>query len=207
MFYEVKELSGKECYQLLNSLVTPRPIAWVSSLSAEGVVNLAPHSYFTVVCTYPPMIGFSAGGPKDTPRNILATKEFVVNVVTEELTERMNLTAVEFPPEVSELEEVGLTAESSRFVRVPRVKESPMHMECRLVDIHEYGPRPAYFIIGEVLAFHIDPQVTRNGKVDPALLKAVGRMGGAYYTRTTDYFELPRVSYEEYQQHHKHKRS
>ncbi|WP_025025649.1 flavin reductase family protein [Caldalkalibacillus mannanilyticus] len=195
-----QDLDSYRCYQLLNSMVTPRPIAWVSSVSAEGIVNLAPHSYFNIVSTYPPMIGFCSVGEKDTARNIKATKEFVVNVVTEEVTERMNLTAVNFPSDLSELDEIGLTRADSHKVAVPRVAESPLHLECKLVDIHLYGEAPAHFIVGEVVAFHLDEKVLKEDKVDPHLLKAVGRMGGYYYNKTTDTFEVPRVSYEQYQE-------
>jgi len=198
-----EDLDGYRCYQLLNSMVTPRPIAWVSSLNEDGVINLAPHSYFNIVCTYPPMIGFTSVGEKDTARNIKATKEFVVNVVTEDLVERMNQTAIKFPPEQSEFEEIGFTKAESTKIKVPRVAESPLHLECKLVDIHYYGEAPAHFIVGEVVAFHLDESVLQKDDVDPHLLKAVGRMGGAYYNKTTDTFELGRLSYDDFMKNKK----
>lgn len=198
MRYDVKELDRGHCYQFLNGIVSPRPIAWVSSINEEGLVNLAPHSWFTVVSVNPPMIGFTSGTAKDTYRNIKASKEFVVNVVTEELTERMNLTAVNFPPEISEMDEIGFKSEAATHISVPMIKESPMKLECKLVDIQQYGDSPSYFTVGEVLAFHIDEKVMNGKYIDPHLVKAVGRMGGHYYSRTTDTFERPRISYEEY---------
>jgi flavin reductase (DIM6/NTAB) family NADH-FMN oxidoreductase RutF len=200
MRFDSSQLEHKDLYQLLNGIVSPRPIAWVSSVNAEGLVNLAPHSWFTIVSVSPPMIGFTSGTAKDTYRNIKQTKEFVVNVVTEELTEGMNLTAVNFPPGMSEMDEIGFERAPSAHVKPPRVKASPLQLECKLADIQAYGDAPSYFTVGEVVAFHVKEEVLNGKYIDPHLVKAVARMGGHYYSRTTDTFERPRVSYEEYVQ-------
>lgn len=200
---DAKDLDRGQCYQLMNGIISPRAIAWIGSVNTEGLVNLAPHSYVTVVSNDPPMLGFTSGSAKDTYRNIKATKEFVFNVVTEELTEAMNLTAVDFPPEISEVEELEIEQIPSDHVSVPRVKNSPLQLECKLVEIREYGVNPAYFIVGEVVAFHLDERVLVNDRIDPQLVKAVGRMGGFNYTRTTDSFEKRRLKYDEYMNRNK----
>lgn len=199
MRIDVNIAENAQNYQLLNSVVSPRPIAWVTSCNQEGLVNLAPHSWTTVVSVNPPMIGFTSSTEKDTLRNIRATKEFVYNVVTERLSERMNMSAISFPPDISELDELGFAPAPSEHINVPGVAESPLRMECKLVDIHTHGNGPAYFIVGEVLAFHVSDDVMNGKYVDPQLIQAVGRMSGPHYTRTTDTFTMERMDYEQYQ--------
>jgi flavin reductase (DIM6/NTAB) family NADH-FMN oxidoreductase RutF len=187
-------------YKLMIGVMVPRPIAFVSSVDEQGVRNLAPFSYFTGCSTNPPVVCFTAAvrsGPrpaKDTLRNVLATKEFVVNIVSAEFAEKMNMTSAEVPPEVDEFELAGLTPLASELVRPPRVAESRVHMECRLRQVLHISDRPGggSLILGDVLRFHIDEGIVENYKVDPEKLNAIGRMGGPSYVRTHDRFDMPR---------------
>jgi flavin reductase (DIM6/NTAB) family NADH-FMN oxidoreductase RutF len=190
----------RDIYKLMVGAIVPRPIAFVSTISPEGIRNLAPFSFFTGISANPPVICFcpmnrgSDGGRKDTLRNIEAVKEFVVNVVSEEFAEQMNVSSAEFPPEVDEFEVSGLTPVASDLVKPPRVKESHINMECRLVQIVDVSAKPlgGSLVIGEVLRFHIDDALFQNYKIDPDKLHAIGRMGGPTYTRTTDRFDMIR---------------
>ena len=188
-------------YKLLIGSIVPRPIALVSTISSEGIRNLAPFSFFTGISSKPALICFCPGpratrGPrKDTLRNISMTKEFVVNIVSEEIAEAMNLTSGEYPPEVDEFEVAGLTAIASDLVKPPRVAESSVNMECRLYLAIEFSEEPGggNLVIGEVLRFHVDDRVVENFKIDPDKLRAVGRMGGPTgYSRTRDRFDMIR---------------
>jgi flavin reductase (DIM6/NTAB) family NADH-FMN oxidoreductase RutF len=182
--------------------IVPRPIALVSTMSHDGVLNLAPFSFFTGISSKPPLICFCPGprsdpGPrKDTLVNISRTKEFVVNIVSEEIAEAMNLTSGEYPPETDEFKVAGLTPAASDLVKPPRVAESPMSMECRLRLAIEFseGPGGGNLVIGDVLRFHLDERiVSENLRIDPDKLRAVGRMGGPTgYTRTRDRFDMVR---------------
>lgn len=190
------------CYQLLISCIVPRPIAWVSTVAEDGVLNLAPFSFFTGICAKPPTICFSSvrrrGDKKDTLRNIEATGEFVVNVVSERFAQAMNQTAAEYPPEVDEFAAAGLIPVASERVRPPRVQGALISMECKLIEVREYGEMPyaSSLIIGQVVFFHVGEEVYRNGAVDFAALGAVGRMGRDLYCRTSDIFEMKRPQSE-----------
>ncbi len=200
MIVDPKEAGWLNTYKLLIGAIVPRPIAFVSTLSPEGIPNLAPFSFFTGVSANPPVICFcpmrrrGVLPHKDTLHNITVTREFVVNIVSEEFTQQMNITSAEFPPEVDEFEAAGLTPIPSDLVKPPRVKESHVHMECRLYLLVEVGGEDGSgnLVLGEVLRFHVDDQYFDDFKIDPGQLRAIGRMGGATYTRTTDRFELPR---------------
>ena len=187
----------KTNYKLLIGLIVPRPIAFVSTISAGGVHNLAPFSFFNAVCANPPVISFASGfrnPPKDTLLNVRASGEFVVNIVSEEIAEQMNLTSGEYPHGVDEFELSGLTPVPSDIVRPPRVLESPVNMECRLVQIVDVGREPlgGSLVLGEVVRFHIDPAIMDDFRIDPEKLRAIGRMGGTGYTRTRDRFDMIR---------------
>ena len=190
----------RNIYKLLIGAVVPRPIAFVSSLSSDGVPNLAPFSFFTVVSANPPVICFSpmnrtSGDPhKDTRRNIEATREFVVNVVSEEFAGPMNLCSGEYPPEVDEFVVSGLTPIPSVRVHPARVAESHVQMECRLLQVVPVSERPlgGCLVLGEVLLFHVDESILENFIIDADRLRAIGRMGGPTYARTTDRFNLQR---------------
>ena len=190
----------RDVYKLMVGAIVPRPIAFVSTLSADGVLNLAPFSFFTAISANPPVICFSPmirssdGQKKDTLRNIEATGEFVVNVVSEEFAAQMNLCSQEFPPEVDEFAASGLTPLPSEAVKPPRVAESHIQMECRLVQVVHVSPKPlgGSIVLGEVLRFHVDDAIIANFAIDPDKLLPIGRMGGPTYTRTTDRFNMER---------------
>ena len=187
-------------YKLMVGVIVPRPIAFVSTLSADGVRNLAPFSFFTAISANPPVICFSPmirgsdGKRKDTLENVEATREFVVNVVSEDFAQQMNACSAEFPPEVDEFEVSGLTPIPSDIVKPPRVKESRVNMECRLLQVVHVSPKPlgGSIVIGEVVRFHVADELVDNFKIDPDRLRPIGRMGGTTYTRTTDRFEMAR---------------
>jgi len=191
----------QDVYKLLIGSIVPRPIALVSTLSYDGIRNLAPFSFFTGISSKPTLICFcpgprpADGKRKDTLLNISRTKEFVVNIVSEEIAEAMNLTSGEYPPEVDEFAIAGLTATPSDLVKPPRVAESHVNMECRLYLWIEFSELPGggNLVIGEVLRFHVDDRIVENFKIDPDQLRAVGRMGGPTgYTRTRDRFDMIR---------------
>jgi flavin reductase (DIM6/NTAB) family NADH-FMN oxidoreductase RutF len=190
----------RDIYKLMVGAIVPRPIAFVSSLSAEGLPNLAPFSFFTAISANPPVVCFSPmvrgsdGKRKDTLNNIEATGEFVVNVVGEEFVEKMNLCAPEYPPDVDEFCVSGLTPIPSDLVRPARVAESRINMECRLLQVVHVSPKPlgGSLVIGEVLRFHVDDEIVSNFAIDPDKLNAIGRMGGPTYSRTRDRFNLER---------------
>ena len=204
------ELAHREFYNLLISAVVPRPIAWVSSLSASGQPNLAPFSFFNVVCATPPLLGFSpsmrapragrttAGEPKDTLRNIRATGEFVVNMVTFELAEAMNLTSGEYDASVDEFELAKIESAPSQIVRPRRVAGSPVSFECKLHQILDFNPGPdgSSLVIGEIISIHVDERHLKDGRIDRNSLDLIGRMGGMQYTRTTERFEMVRPKVE-----------
>jgi flavin reductase (DIM6/NTAB) family NADH-FMN oxidoreductase RutF len=195
------EWPQREIYKLLIGAVVPRAIAWVSSTDREGRPNLAPFSFFTVVCPEPPTIVFcpsirdTDGEHKDTLHNIQDTGVFIVNFVTEALAEKMNITSVEAAPDVNEFERAGLTMEAGRVVNVPRVAESPIHFECRLNQIVTISDAPGggSLVIGTVLHMHIDDSIYRDGNhIDIAAYQPIGRLAGASYTRVNDLFAMQR---------------
>jgi flavin reductase (DIM6/NTAB) family NADH-FMN oxidoreductase RutF len=189
----------RNVYKLLIGAIVPRPIAFVSTISADGILNLAPFSFFTAASANPPVVCFApstrnAGQKKDTLRNIEATGEFVVNVVSEAIAEQMNLCSADFPPEVDEFAASGLTPLPSDLVKPPRVRESHINMECRLMQVVYVSAKPmgGSLVIGEVIRFHVDDSIVDNYVIDPGKLRPIGRMGGPAYTRTTDRFDLER---------------
>jgi flavin reductase (DIM6/NTAB) family NADH-FMN oxidoreductase RutF len=205
MIVSPSDLSHSELYGLLLNSVAPRPIAWVSTLSASGELNLAPFSFFNVVCTDPPLLAFAPGlrqskqesrhgQPKDTLHNVRETREFVVNIVTFELAEAMNLTSGEYDPSVNEFALAKLTAEPSKIVHPPRVAESPVSFECSLHQILDFSPAPTSgsLVIGKIVAIHMNDAHVKEGKLDRNSLDLIGRMGGIQYTRTTQRFEMVR---------------
>ena len=184
-------------YKLLVGAVVPRPIAFVSTISPEGVGNLAPFSFFTVASANPPVLCFTASYRepcKDTLKNIRAMKEFVVNIVSEEFAAKMNVTSGEYAYGVDEFAMSGLTPTPSDLVRPPRVKESHVNMECKLLQTIEVSTQPlgGTLILGEVVRFHIDDAILEEFRIDPDKLGAVGRMAGNTYTKTTERFDLIR---------------
>ena len=189
-----------EVYRALTGIVTPRPIAWVSTVDRQGLVNLAPFSFFNVFGSAPPVVVFSPTlrrdrSKKDTLLNIEETGEFVVNAAVETVIEALNLTAAELPRGQSEPDFAGLVMVPSERVKPPRVAISPAHLECRLIQVLPVGNQPlsANLVIGEVVLIHLDDALLNaEGIVDPGKLKSVGRLNGDSYIRTTDIFDLAR---------------
>ncbi|HEY9898783.1 MAG TPA: flavin reductase family protein [Pantanalinema sp.] len=201
MIIDPSTLDHQEAYKLLNGSVVPRPIALVSTVSAKGERNLAPFSFFNVVASAPMAISFSvmrrgtSGNKKDTILNIEETGEFVVNVVTQAIAEQTNLTSADFFARgVDEFVEAGFTPVASEVVAPPRVAESPINMECRVLQLVDLGDRPgsATLVIGQVLRFHVWDALYHKGRIDPQKLQAVGRMAGSAWVRTGDTFDLIR---------------
>jgi len=190
--------SARDVYQKLVEVVTPRPIAWVSTVDAQGRVNLAPYSFFNVFGSSPPVVVFSPGlkrdgSKKDTLNNIEATGEFVVNVAVETVAEAVNASSAEFPAGQSEAEHSGLTLAPSERVKPPRIAESPAHLECKLTQVLPVGT--GNLVIGEVVLIHVeDSLLDPSGHVDPLRLRTIGRLGGDHYCRTSDLFSLGRPS-------------
>lgn len=192
-------LPVRERYALLISTILPRPIAWVSTVSPEGVTNLAPFSFFTGIAANPLSLCFApvndrTGKKKDTLVNVEATRQFVVNLASESNAARMNQTSAAYPYGVSEFEKAGVTPLPSLKVKPPRVKESLVSMECELIQVVTLaeGPLGGNLVIGKVVHFHCDDAVWNGGRIRHQDLKNIGRMEGAWYTRTQDAFELPR---------------
>jgi len=189
--YDPAEL-GSAVYPLLNSVVVPRPIAWVSTTSLEGVDNLAPHSFFTIAGIDPPVVQFTSVGAKDSLRNALATGEFVVALCSEPLLEQVNRTGTDYPPDTSEYDAVGLTRESSRLVTPPRVAESPVNLECRLVGTRAFGDCTVVF--GQVVHVAVDEAVLRDGRPAVDLLRPLARLGADEWSTigvVTDHRRIP----------------
>ncbi|MEC2073230.1 flavin reductase family protein [Alkalihalophilus marmarensis] len=187
MIINMKNLSSEKAYKLLSGAIVPRPIAWVSTISKEGNMNLAPFSFFTVVSRNPPTLGISIGPGigsregtiKDTLLNIMETKEFVVNIVSKELVVEMHQSSGNYPPEENEFEHTGLTPVSSESVKAPRILESPISMECRLTKSMEIGTDT--FLLGEIMQFHIDDTLYINHyKINIQKLEPIARLAGNY---------------------------
>jgi flavin reductase (DIM6/NTAB) family NADH-FMN oxidoreductase RutF len=193
--FDTEQLRGREPYFLLTSLVVPRPIAWVSTLAEDGTANLAPHSYFNIVSSAPPIVHFTSSAVKDSLRNVRATGEFVVNVVSSDLVEAMNFTATDFPPEEDEFRWAGLEQTPSDRVAPPRVAQARAALECRVHQVLQVGN--GHMVFGEVLRFHVDDAVWRDGRVDAEALDPVGRLSGSAYSRQGEVFKIPRRSWRE----------
>ena len=197
MFYETKDNNHGLPYDPLKSCIVPRPIGWITTMSAAGVVNLAPYSFFNGVCTNPPMVMFASNGPaKDSLINCEATGEFVANLAIWELRDQMNETSAAVGPEVDEFTLAGLATEPAQLVKPPRVKAAPMHLEClyhQTVDLPSDipGARNA-IVIGRVIGVHIDDEVLTDGMVDMSKFKPIARLGYMDYTRVDMVFTMPR---------------
>jgi flavin reductase (DIM6/NTAB) family NADH-FMN oxidoreductase RutF len=199
MKIDPSQLDWMDAHELLVGAVLPRPIAFVSTIGEDGVNNVAPFSFCVPISVQPAYIGFSIsryreGRKKDTLVNIEFSKDFVINIVTEELVDAMNQASKDYPSDVDEFKEAGLTPVKSDLVRSPRVAESPVNMECRLVKILEFGeaPRITNFVIGEILRVHAKDDLLIDQTIKADRLKAVGRLGEELYCRTTDMFEKKR---------------
>jgi len=191
--FDPKKLGIRDNYHLMISGIVPRPIAFVSSLSKNKEVNLAPYSFFNGFGANPPIVGFSpalsgrTGKPKDTLLNIQETKEFTISITNSDMVGQVSLSSCEYERSIDEFKKAGLTKQKSSVVKPPFVKESPFVMECKLHDIVYLGNKPASgnLILGEIVRFHISDKVLdNNDRVDPVLLDAVSRMGGAWYSKS-----------------------
>jgi len=206
MQYDPRDLKPRERYKVLTSFVLPRPIAWVTTLGPTGVVNAAPFSFFNAICGKPPLLAFAPalrvrgegtavrGEAKDTLRNIRETGEFVVNVVTYDVAEAMNLTSGEYDSSVNEFELAKLTPRQSKMVKPPQVAESSVNFECKVYQILDFSspPQGGSLVIGEIVSIQIDEKHLKDGRIDGDSLDLIGRMGGIQYSRTTDRFQLVR---------------
>lgn len=201
MIIDPAEQSFKDNHKIMIGSIVPRPIAFVSTVSSEGMPNLAPFSYFNGVCSNPPTVMFAPGRrgydgkTKDTLNNIRATKEFVINIVSESFVEKMVKCSTDFDPHVNEFEISGLTSAPSSKVKPSLVQESKVSFECHLNQIVEIGDGTAgsgFIVIGTVVLFHIDDDVYKNGRIDLHALNPIGRLAGNSYTRITDTFESVR---------------
>ena len=203
MQLDLQKIGTDAMYKLMIGCVVPRPIAWVSSVNAAGVPNLAPFSYFMAITHDPPTIAFSssprpgAGGrrdKKDTLRNVEATREFVVNMVDDALAEQMNVTSGDYAPDVDEFVQANLIAAPSVKVKAPRVAAAPINMECRLVQVIPIGNLPSNLVIGQIVHLHFRDDVydPASGRLDMHRLRPVGRLAGHLYTHVHEIFEMKR---------------
>ncbi|MFM1917625.1 MAG: hypothetical protein RJB01_1140 [Actinomycetota bacterium] len=184
-------------YPLLGALVTPRPIAWVSTTSPDGVDNLAPHSFYQVVSTAPPIIMISSMGEKDTARNIRASGEFVVCGSPADLIQEINVTGIDFAPGVSEFDAARVTREPSERVRPPRVAESPYALECVLTDMREVGN--GILILGEVILIAVAEYVFEGKRASTRRVDPVARLGGSEWSTLGEIVDVPRLSVEDFE--------
>lgn len=201
MIFDPNEHTLAETHKLMIGSIVPRPIAFVSSQSKEGLINLAPFSYFNGVCSEPPSIMFCParrgydGKTKDTLNNIRETEEFTVNIVSEDFGEQMVATATDFEPDVNEFDISGLTPEPCQKIAPPKIAEAKVCFECilnQIVPVGNEGPGGGFVVIGTIVLFHIDDDVYDDGYIDLETLRPVGRLAGNQYIRTTDQFEIIR---------------
>jgi len=187
--------AGRDFYFLMTALVIPRPIGWISTLSASGVRNLAPYSYFNLMGSDPFYCAFGSSGVKDSLRNLREVPEFVANIVTMHLLDRMNFTSGDFPREEDEFGWAGLTPGPSAKVRPYRVAEAKAHLECELVQV--VSDRNTNIVIGRIVHAHVDPSVWKDGRVDPKLLDPVCRLSGNNYASLGELFSVPRPAWSD----------
>jgi len=202
MELQVSELARQEKYKLLIGCIVPRPIAWVTSLGENGIVNAAPFSYFNVASIEPMMVSVAVmrkpgSIPKDTARNIANKGQFVVNMVDVHNVDAVNQTSADYPPDVSEAEAVGLQTSPSKMIEVPRLAASRIHFECKLHQIVELGsPVTSDLIIGEVVHVHVADELYQDGRIDAAAFSPVSRLAGHTYATLGEMFDRPRPEYK-----------
>jgi flavin reductase (DIM6/NTAB) family NADH-FMN oxidoreductase RutF len=190
-------LDAETAYRLITGVVVPRPIAWVTSLSSSGVLNLAPFSAFTFVSPKPPMLAISVGRKggiyKDTAQNILNNEEYVVHIADSSLMTAVHESSTEHPPDVSEVEELRLSTLPGERVKVPRLAAAPVAMECRFRQCLEFGETRSRLIVGEVLVFHIRDGLLNNGKIETEALDPIARIAGPRYAKLGEIITLKPV--------------
>jgi flavin reductase (DIM6/NTAB) family NADH-FMN oxidoreductase RutF len=199
MEIDLSKLTVPQAYHWMIDTIVPRPIAFISTVNGKGVGNLAPFSYFNAVSTAPPVVMVSItqkrdGSEKDTLRNILETKQFVINSAQESLAAQINQCSAEYPSGVDEMQKVGLTPIASVKVRAPRVKESIVQLECELVQTVTFGKGPgaSTAVFGKILLLHVQDDCIQNGRLPIANYQPLARLGGQTYARVRDVFDLPR---------------
>jgi len=188
-------MSPGQFYHLLSAAIAPRPVSWISSLSAAGTANLAPHSYTTVFALNPPIVGFVSTTLKDTVRNVRATGDFVYHIACDALVERLNRTAADFPPDVSEFDWAGLTKVESDLVKSFRVAEAPIAFECKLVEVIQIAGQESLLVLGEILRAHLAEEILTDGRIDPVKLQPLGRLSGSQFSRLGELFNLARPTF------------
>lgn len=188
MEFRTSELSTREAYRLLTGVIVPRPVAWVTTLTPAGDVNLAPFSAFTLVSPQPPMVGFTVGPKKDTAQNVRTSGEFVVNIADLSLLDAVHGSSGEYPPEISEVSELGLDTVPSVAISTPRIAKAPVQMECRLHTIHLHGDFGTNFVVGEIVVFHIQDDLVENFRVNTLALDPICVLQGGNYARLGETF-------------------
>lgn len=201
MFYDTAKNNHGLPRNPFKAIVAPRPIGWITSMSAKGEINLAPYSFFNAVSDNPPIVLFSSEGPKDSLVFVEETKEFVCNLATFDLRAAVVDTSEDLPRGVNEMEKSGLAAAPSRLVRPPRVAASPCALECRLLQvIHlvdlEGRPSSRYVVFGQVVGVHIDDRFIKNGRLDTAAMRPIARCGYADYSVVNEVFAMRRPALE-----------
>lgn len=192
------DLNASDTYFLMTSIVVPRPIAWVGTRSPAGVDNVAPHSYFNVISTDPPIVHFTSAGLKDTLTNVRATGVFTISIVGRSLLQAMNTTSADFPPDISEFDHVDVTKATGETVPAPYVAEAPAALECTLRTVVSMGT--GNMVFGDVTRIIVADRVwTDQGRVDIAALDPVGRLSGSQYTMSDQILRLPRPTWDELQ--------
>jgi flavin reductase (DIM6/NTAB) family NADH-FMN oxidoreductase RutF len=184
----------RDFYLLTTALVIPRPIGWISTLSAAGTRNLAPYSYFNLMGSDPFYVAFGSSGVKDTLKNLREVPEFVANIVSMHVLEQMNFTSGDFPRDEDEYGWAGLTPVPAARVRPPRVGEARAHLECEVVQV--VSDRNTHIVLGRIVHAHVDPAVWRNGRVDPRLLDPVCRLSGSGYASLGDLYSVQRPAWK-----------
>src|SRR5688572_3108582 len=185
----------REFYLLMTALVIPRPVGWISTVSAAGVRNLAPYSYFNLMGSDPFYVAFGSTGVKDTLTNVRETRQFVANIATMHLLEKMNFSSGDFPREEDEFGWAGLTPASSAKVSPPRVGEAKAHLECEMVQIVDDGN--THIVLGRIVHAHVDPSVWKDGRVDPRLLDPICRLSGSGYATLGDLVSVQRPQWKD----------
>lgn len=190
--FDVSDTEARALYFQLTAIVVPRPIAWISTVAPDGTPNIAPFSFTTVLSSDPPIVCFVSSGVKDSLQNAQASGDFVYNIGGEELLERINLTAANLHRHESEFEWAKLTPVPSDVVSSPRVGEAPISMECRLLDVIEFGGGDGYLVAGEVVRIHIAERVFTGDRVDPEKLRPICRLSGSNYARLGEIVSVKR---------------
>jgi flavin reductase (DIM6/NTAB) family NADH-FMN oxidoreductase RutF len=185
----------RELYQVMTALVVPRPVGWISTISASGVRNVAPYSYFNLMGSDPFFCAFGSTGVKDSLSNIREVPQFVANITTMHVLEKMNFTSTDYPRDQDEFEWAGLTAVASKKVRPPRVGEAKAHLECELVQI--VSERNTHVVIGRVVHVHVEPSVWKDGRVDPRLLDPICRLSGSLYANLGEIWSVQRPVWDD----------